>query len=46
MFIVHFVHEMFINFVCRKCEGNIGKVVPLGEILCDKVETVSVYLSL
>ena len=29
------------NFVCRKCEGNIGEAVEQEEKLCDEVETVT-----
>ena len=28
------------NFVCRKCEGNIGEAVEQEEKLCSEVETV------
>ena len=28
------------KFACRKCEGNIGKVVELKEKLCDVEDTV------
>ena len=35
------------NFVCKKCEGNIGEVVEKQEKLCDEVQTVRefTYLS-
>ena len=32
--------KISINFVCRKCEGNIGEAVEHEEKLCNEVETV------
>ena len=29
-----------INFVCRKCEGNISEAVEQEEKLCDEVVTI------
>ena len=31
------------NFICRKCEGNIGEAVEQEVMLCDEVETVSEF---
>ena len=33
------------NFVCRKCEGDIGEAVERKKKLSDVVETVTVYIS-
>ena len=31
------------NFICRKCDGNIGEAVEQEEKLCDGVETVQEF---
>ena len=31
------------NFLCRKCEGNIGEAMEQEEYLCDEVKTVRAY---
>ena len=31
------------NFICRKCEGNIGEAMEQEEKLCDEAETVNEF---
>ena len=33
--------NVFKEFTCRKCNGNIAEAVEQDETLCDKVETVT-----
>ena len=32
------IQTSYINFVCRKCEGNIAEAAEQREKLCDQVE--------
>ena len=38
--------KFYVNFACRKCEGNIGEAVEQEEMLCDEVETVKEFTCL
>ena len=37
------VTNLWRNFACRICEGNIGEAVEQDEKLCDAVETVGEF---